>query len=201
MHLNYLHCNLQKYVKTLKDNCNNTLFSTEDAQAIISRVTKDYGYEEFESLSYEDYASIHVTKYVVDESNPSKQKTVSRQISELSLGQQQSVLLSILLLSKSNKPLIIDQPEDNLDSEFIFKTIVKNLRSIKEMRQVIIVTHNPNIAVLGDAELIVPLKSTNVQSFVLGLGSIDRSETREKCCEILEGGKSAFEQRKIIYGI
>lgn len=188
-------------LKTLKDNCNNTLFSTEDAQAIISRVTKDYGYEEFESLSYEDYASIHVTKYVVDESNPSKQKTVSRQISELSLGQQQSVLLSILLLSKSNKPLIIDQPEDNLDSEFIFKTIVKNLRSIKEMRQVIIVTHNPNIAVLGDAELIVPLKSTNVQSFVLGLGSIDRSETREKCCEILEGGKSAFEQRKIIYGI
>lgn len=188
-------------LKTLKDNYNNTLFSTEDAQAIISRVTKDYGYEEFESLLYEDYASIHVTKYVVDESNPSKQKPVSRQISELSLGQQQSVLLSILLLSKSNKPLIIDQPEDNLDSEFIFKTIVKNLRSIKEMRQVIIVTHNPNIAVLGDAELIVPLKSTNVKSFILGLGSIDRSETREKCCEILEGGKSAFEQRKIIYGI
>lgn len=188
-------------LKTLKDNCNNTLFSTEDAQSIISRVTKDYGYEEFESLSYEDYASIHVTKYVVDESYPSKQKPVSRQISELSLGQQQSVLLSILLLSKSNKPLIIDQPEDNLDSEFIFKTIVKNLRSIKEMRQVIIVTHNPNIAVLGDAELIVPLKSTNIKSFTLGLGSIDRNETREKCCEILEGGKSAFEQRKIIYGI
>lgn len=81
------------------------------------------------------------------------------------------------------------------------KLIVKNLRKIKEIRQVIIVTHNPNIAVLGDAELIVPLKSTNIKSFVQGLGSIDRTETRKKCCEILEGGKTAFEQRKMIYGI
>ncbi len=119
----------------------------------------------------------------------------------MSLGQQQSVLLGILMLSKSKKPLIIDQPEDHLDSEFIFKTIVKNLRKIKETRQVIIVTHNPNIAVLGDAELIIPLKSTSIKSFVIGDGSIDRKDTRDVCCEILEGGHSAFIQRKRIYGI
>ena len=86
-------------------------------------------------------------------------------MSQLSLGQQQSILLAILLHSKNNYPLIIDQPEDNLDSEFIYKSIVRNLRRIKEKRQVIIVTHNPNIGVLGDAELIIPLKSTSVKSF------------------------------------
>ena len=76
-----------------------------------------------------------------------------------------------------------------------------NLRKIKEARQVIIVTHNPNIAVLGDAELIIPLKSTSIKSHVMSAGSIDRKETREMCCEILEGGKNAFKQRQTIYGI
>ena len=193
--------NDQPALKALKDDYGHPFLSNDDVQAIITKVMTDYCYEDFESLAYEDRASIYVTKIIPDEQDPSKQKHISKQISELSLGQQQSVLLSILLLSKSNKPLIIDQPEDNLDSEFIFKTIVKNLRKIKEIRQVIIVTHNPNIAVLGDAELIVPLKSTNIKSFVQGLGSIDRTETRKKCCEILEGGKTAFEQRKMIYGI
>ena len=83
------------------------------------------------------------------------------------LGQQQSILLSILLFSNRNCPLLIDQPEDNLDSEFIYKTLVKNLRRIKEHRQVIIVTHNANIAVLGDAELIVPLKSTSDKTHIV----------------------------------
>ena len=104
------------------------------------------------------------------------------------------------MLSDSERPLLIDQPEDNLDSEFIFKTIVGNLRKIKERRQVIIVTHNPNIAVLGDAELIIPLKSTSAHSQIISSGSIDNSDTIKLCCNILEGGDSAFKQRKNIYG-
>lgn len=129
------------------------------------------------------------------------QKIVSKSLSQLSLGQQQSILLAILLQSKSKVPLLIDQPEDNLDSEFIYKTIVANLRKIKEKRQVIIVTHNPNIAVLGDAELIIPLKSTSIKSIITERGSIDRQETRNLCCDILEGGRQAFIKRKDIYGI
>lgn len=97
--------------------------------------------------------------------------------------------------------MIIDQPEDNLDSEFIYKTIVTNLRKIKERRQVIIVTHNPNIADLGDAELIIPLKSTSERAHIMSRGSIDSPETRDKCCDILEGGKRAFNKRKKIYGL
>jgi predicted ATPase len=89
------------------------------------------------------------------------------------LGQQQSLLLSILLFSKSNSPLIIDQPEDNLDSEFIYKTFVSTLRSVKERPQVIVVTHNANIAVLGDAEMIVPLR-----------GSSDKAAIRDRGCHV-----------------
>ena len=128
-------------------------------------------------------------------------KYLPKNFSRLSLGQQQSIMLSIILFSKRNCPLIIDQPEDNLDSEFIYRTLVKNLRKIKEHRQVIIVTHNANIAVLGDAELIIPLKSTSERSYIMNRGSIDNVETKKLTCEILEGGEIAFIKRKDIYGI
>lgn len=189
----------QTKFKSLKDHQGNRLLLDVEINTLLSRVNKDHCFEDFEPLEFEDRPSISVTKLYEDEAGNKKRNT--KGISQLSLGQQQSVLLGILMLSKSKKPLLIDQPEDNLDSEFIFKTIVKNLRKIKESRQVIIVTHNPNIAVLGDAELIVPLKSTSVKSHVLASGSIDKHDTRVICCEILEGGKSAFEQRRSIYGI
>lgn len=178
----------------VKDTNGNQLLSDGEITNVISRCSKENAFEEFETLIFEDLPSISVTKKT-DEGH------ITRQISQLSLGQQQSIILAILLLSKSDKPLIIDQPEDNLDSEFIFKTIVKNLRKIKERRQVIIVTHNANIAVLGDAELVIPLKSTNDKSFVLEPGSIDKQATRLLACDILEGGKNAFKQRQKIYGI
>lgn len=186
-------------LQSLDDSNGNQLLTNPEITTMIQRMKEEYRYEDFESIDFDDLPSITVTKIFKDEDG----KTVrnSKSISQLSLGQQQSVLLGILMLSNSKKPLIIDQPEDNLDSEFIFKTIVLNLRRIKEARQVIIVTHNPNIAVLGDAELIVPLKSTSVKSHILNEGSIDREATRGICCEILEGGKSAFKQRQEIYGI
>jgi ABC-type bacteriocin/lantibiotic exporter with double-glycine peptidase domain len=128
-----------------------------------------------------------------------KTKNISKSISNLSFGQQQSILLAILIQSKNNIPLLIDQPEDHLDSEFIYKTIVTNLKKIKETRQVIIVTHNANIAVLGDAELIIPLRSTNDQTSIVNRGSIDRASIQKDCCAILEGGKRAFSHRQKIY--
>ncbi|MEQ1587202.1 MAG: TrlF family AAA-like ATPase [Cyclobacteriaceae bacterium] len=186
-------------LQALTDEQGQPLLLQAECKAIILKINNDHCFEDFEVLDFEDRPSITVTKIWKDDKGITQRN--SKPLSQLSLGQQQSVMLAILMLSKSNKPLIIDQPEDNLDSEFIFKTIVKNLRKIKEARQVIIVTHNANIAVLGDAELIVPLKSTNIKSHVLSPGSIDRKETREICCEILEGGRSAFIQRQQIYGI
>ena len=183
-------------LRSIKKN-NSRFLSDEEIDSLLYKLNEGFLYEEIECVSYDDLPQITVTKYV-EEGNV--KKPIVKRISQLSLGQQQSVLLGIMLLSDSNRPLLIDQPEDNLDSEFIYKTIVTTLRRIKEYRQVIIVTHNPNIAVLGDAELIIPLKSTNNKAKVISSGSIDNEETVKLCCQILEGGESAFKQRSKIYG-
>jgi len=182
--------------EALLDEDNKRVFSDEDIERIIERVRDNYSYEDFEALTYEDRPNILVTKVV--EIN-GQIKNISKSISKLSLGQQQSILLAILIQSKNNIPLLIDQPEDHLDSEFIYKTIVTNLKKIKETRQVIIVTHNANIAVLGDAELIIPLRSTNDQTSIVNRGSIDRGSIQKDCCAILEGGERAFSHRQKIY--
>ncbi len=154
---------------------------------------------QIERCQFEDVIKITLTKKVVDASGAVSY--ISKDFSKLSLGQQQSIILSILLFSNKNCPLLIDQPEDNLDSEFIYKTLVRNLRRIKEHRQVIIVTHNANIAVLGDAELIIPLKSTSEKTHITDRGSIDNNLTKKITCAILEGGEKAFVKRKEIYNI
>jgi DNA repair ATPase RecN len=75
------------------------------------------------------------------------------------------------------------------------------LRVVKELRQVIVVTHNANIAVLGNAELIVPFKVGSHHGVVRELGSIDTPSTKRLACEILEGSEEAFKKRKAVYGL
>jgi len=192
--LDFCECIKKKNLDRLKPD-----FTDAELKTIIERISEDHKYEDLEALKFEDKPVITVTKIFKDDSGNTKNLT--RSIAHLSLGQQQSILLAILIQSKSTVPLLIDQPEDNLDSEFIYKTIVSNLRKIKETRQVIIVTHNPNIAVLGDAELVIPLKSTNIKTRIINRGSIDRIETKNLCCVILEGGEQAFISRQKIYGL
>jgi DNA repair ATPase RecN len=105
-----------------------------------------------------------------------------------------------MLSADSNTPLTIDQPEDNLDGEFIYQSVVPVLRRAKERRQVIVVTHNANIAVLGDAELIVVFRASNEQGVIVSRGSIDDVETRDSACALLEGSREAFQRRARIYG-
>ena len=121
-------------------------------------------------------------------------------VSQLSDGQKHTIMLTIAMLAESNIPLVIDQPEDDLDNAFIFSTVVKTLRTIKERRQVILVTHNANIAVLGDAELLLPMKRHGEGGQAIDLGSIDKALTRQAAVDILEGGDLAFRRRQEIYG-
>ncbi len=186
-------------LNNIQDEDGRGVFTKSDISNILEKARQNNNYEDFEALEYEDRPTLKVTKMVEDDAGTKTRFT--RSLAHLSLGQQQSILLAILLQSNSTNPLLIDQPEDNLDSEFIYKTIVDNLRKIKEKRQIIIVTHNPNIAVLGDAELIIPLKSTSVKTHITDRGSIDRAEIRGLCCDILEGGKQAFISRQKLYGI
>jgi len=132
---------------------------------------------------------------VKTKSMPSKEIPVL----QLSDGQRHTILLTIAMLAESNVPLIIDQPEDDLDNAFIFSSIVTTLRAIKERRQVILVTHNANIAVLGDSELILPMFREDDCGKAKDRGSIDTSATKKCVMDILEGGSDAFERRKEIY--
>lgn len=151
-----------------------------------------------ERCAVHDLPKLTVTKEVPGPAG--KPQYVQRDFTKLSLGQQQSVLLALMLSSRSTAPLIIDQPEDNLDGQFIYNTLVPVLRRAKERRQVIVVTHNANIAVLGDAEQIVVLRGTNERGIIVSRGSIDDAGTRDAACTILEGAKEAFRRRAQMYG-
>jgi len=124
-----------------------------------------------------------------------------RRLSELSQGQKATALL-LLLLTSSNGPLIIDQPEDDLDNRFIWEGVVPRLRELKNTRQLIFSTHNANIPVLGDAELVVVLESVDRKGRVAadGAGSLDEEPVRVLAEQILEGGREAFGRRRYLYG-
>jgi len=120
-----------------------------------------------------------------------------KESTRLSTGQRCTTILPILL-AQSERPLLIDQPEDNLDNAFVYETIVRALRTIKGSRQVIFVTHNPNIPVLGEAERVFVFSSDGQHSTLKQVGTVD--ECREHIERILEGGREAFLLRKARYG-
>ena len=117
--------------------------------------------------------------------------------STLSTGQKCTTILPILLLD-SDRPLLIDQPEDNLDNAFIYETVVRNIGEIKRRRQLIFVTHNPNIPVLGDAETVFVTESDGQRGRLRAVGNVDTVKVEIE--QILEGGAEAFLERKRRYG-
>jgi hypothetical protein len=121
-------------------------------------------------------------------------------VEKLSDGQRATAVLMILL-QQEDRPLVIDQPEDDLDNRFIYERIVRILREQKAKRQIIAATHNPNIPVLGDAELILALGAREGKSSVHEIGSIDRRDVREAVKKIMEGGEDAFRRRARKYGV
>jgi len=114
----------------------------------------------------------------------------------LSTGQKCTSILPILLLD-SAAPLLIDQPEDNLDNRFVFETIVEKIRKIKQKRQLFFVTHNPNIPVLGDAEKVFVLESDGASARKIREGNVD--DCKKSIITLLEGGDEAFKERQRRY--
>jgi DNA repair ATPase RecN len=123
-----------------------------------------------------------------------------REVGKLSTGQQCTAILHLLLLDNLD-PLIIDQPEDNLDNAFIADHIVNELRASKTKRQFLFATHNANIPVFGDAEWIGVLTEEEGRSKLRACGSIDAANVKEFAANILEGGKEAFNHRREKYGL
>lgn len=115
-------------------------------------------------------------------------------LSNASAGQKTSAILTFLL-SYGEVPLILDQPEDDLDNSLIYELIVERLKTCKSKRQVIVVTHNANIPVNGDSELILAMDSNKSGLNLLASGSIEDATVRNQICKVMEGGEAAFKLR------
>ncbi|MBT8763177.1 hypothetical protein KFV02_04445 [Desulfohalobiaceae bacterium Ax17] len=129
-------------------------------------------------------------------------KLGEKHITELSPGEKGAMLIVFyLMLDKENIPLIIDQPEENLDNESIYKILVHFIKETKKRRQVIMVTHNPNLAIVGDSEQIiyVSIDKKNKNTFSFSSGAIENPEINELSSKILEGTIKAFDIRRLKY--
>ncbi|MGG3871111.1 TrlF family AAA-like ATPase [Brevibacillus laterosporus] len=111
-----------------------------------------------------------------------------------SAGQRTAAMLSLLLLL-DDSPLIIDQPEDDLDTKRITDLVVTGLRTFKAKQQIIVVTHNPNIPVNGGAENIIQMNYARGLIRTLAHGALQKNEVREAVCDVMEGGRTALTNR------
>ena len=115
-------------------------------------------------------------------------------IAQASAGQRAAAMLAFLL-AHGDEPLVLDQPEDDLDNHLIYDLVVRQIRQNKLRRQIITVTHNPNIVVNGDAEMVHALDFAGGQCRVVKSGSLQDMEIRDEICRVMEGGREAFERR------
>lgn len=158
----------------------------------LTRMTPDQIYE---------LEGIDLEERVLLELNVSHSGEQYRSLDRISTGQQCTAILHLLLLDNQD-PLIMDQPEDNLDNAFIAERIVEELRAAKTERQFFFATHNANIPVFGDAEWIgvCSASESHAEMPAEAQGSIDIPVIRDQVANILEGGKEAFMLRKEKYG-
>ena len=117
-----------------------------------------------------------------------------RPIAQASAGQRSAAMLAFLL-AHGEEPLVLDQPEDDLDNHLIYDLVVRQIRENKLRRQIIVVTHNPNIVVNGDAEMLHALDFAQGQCIIRQSGSLQEEAMRAEVCRVMEGGLEAFERR------
>ncbi|MGP1275055.1 MAG: AAA family ATPase, partial [Caulobacterales bacterium] len=123
-------------------------------------------------------------------------------IQRLSPGTRGIVLLLLYLSLDTDdlRPLIIDQPEENLDPKSIYEELVPQFKSAKQRRQIIIVTHNANLVVNTDADQVIiaargELHENKLPEISYLSGGLENPQIREEVCLILEGGERAFSER------
>lgn len=135
--------------------------------------------------------------------NVKQTAAVMKDISELSLGQKVVTILTFIFeygdFFNDNTPLIIDQPEDNLDNQYIYKNLVRSLKQIKNSRQIIIVTHSSTIVTNADAEQVIVLESDNRNGWVEKSGYPDNNTITKHIINYLEGGASSFQHKIGMY--
>ena len=126
-------------------------------------------------------------------------KYQGKDLNKISVGQKGTVYLKMMLATEAfAKPIIFDQPEDDLDNEFIMDDLIELFKNLKKYRQVIIVTHNANLVVNADAEQII-IANNDKGKLNYSSGSLENQKINDNICKILEGGRTAFEKRRDKY--
>lgn len=142
---------------------------------------------------------MRLDEYVATGENHIKYGTKILGKDSMSFGERCGTLVELILLS-GDHPLIVDQPEDHLDAKFVAEKIVTLVREQKVNRQIIICTHNANIVVLGDSELVTALSADDKNKVYAPQGSLENIEMRKIIYDVLEGGENAFRKREKKYG-
>lgn len=125
-------------------------------------------------------------------------RMADKELSQLSPGERGTLLLLFyLLIDKDDRPLVIDQPEENLDNQTVYEQLVNSIKDAKKRRQIIFVTHNPNIAVVCDAEQIIHAHLDKKNNFKMNYtsGSLENPIINRAVLDILEGTRPAFKKR------
>ncbi len=117
-----------------------------------------------------------------------------KKINQASAGQKTAAMLSFLLMH-GDEPLLLDQPEDDLDNALVSELVVEQLRKNKAHRQLLVVTHNANIVVNADADLVMTMDFKNGQINSDSRGGLQETSVRQNICQVMEGGEQAFRQR------
>ena len=174
------------------------LYDKRDPAAPITRNVENQFRRDYTQLDVYNY--IYGLDYVV----PFFQlKMNGKPLSSLSPGERGALLLLLyLFIDMDDKPMIIDQPEENLDNESVYRYLVKFIREAKKKRQIIIVTHNPNLAVVCDADQVIrmnidKLNNKNVVTYVSG--AIENPVINKQIVDVLEGTYPAFHNRDCKY--
>lgn len=123
-----------------------------------------------------------------------------KSLKNASAGQRTSAILTFIL-ADGNVPLVLDQPEDDLDNHLIYDLVVERIKQCKQKRQIIVITHNANIPVNGDAELIIAMDSNSKNVNVFRAGTIEEKILRDEICNVMEGGEKAFMMRASRYSL
>lgn len=155
------------------------------------RSISDANMDELELFMPEDEV---VVEYKPENSNDFKS------LSTASAGQKTTAILTFLL-SFGSIPLLLDQPEDDLDNRLVYDLIVDRLKLAKDNRQIIVVTHNANIPVNGDAEYIISMDSESRYTSILHSGTVERDEIKREICDVMEGSEKAFRMRSERYKV
>jgi ABC-type cobalamin/Fe3+-siderophores transport system ATPase subunit len=124
--------------------------------------------------------------------------SIFKSLVSASPGQKTTAILTFLL-SYGEIPLILDQPEDDLDNRHVYELIVGRLKKAKERRQIIVVTHNANIPVNGDAEYIISMNSESKYLEILHSGTVEQPNIKKEICDVMEGTEKAFQMRSDRY--